>query len=165
MVYFEQRVIVPPDVLQRLDTFSDQLNSFLLQVDILIKRSDPVQLASLADKANTFLAYIERTPTASILNTTDRFLTQLEGLPAYVEVVDKHMEGILKHAKEVARVADRFADGLDMLVMVGLGILVALGMLIFVGCVLIRAMRKMDAERKREIENGSLKKREEGKSE
>jgi hypothetical protein len=165
MVYFEQRVIVPPDVLQRFDTFSDQLSSFLWQVDILINRFDPVQISSLADKANTFLAYIERTPTTSILNTTDRFLAQLEGMPAYVEVVDKHMEGILKHAKEVARVADRFADGLDMLVMVGLEILVALGMLIVVGCVLIRGMRKIDAKGKRETGNGSLKKRGEGKSE
>jgi hypothetical protein len=133
MVYFEQHIIIPPDVLKLLETFSTQINTFLQHTDTIINSLDPVQLSSLS-------------------NQIEKSLRTLDELPSYIRVLDKDVEAVV-------RVVDRFSDGLEMLAKVGIWILVALVVLVVVGCVLIKGMWNMSEEENRWIRKEILKKR------
>ena len=139
MVYFDQHIILPPDILQRWDIFCVQINAFLRQIDTIIKGLDSAQLSSLSKQI-------------------DKFLRNLDELPSYINVLDKDMEAVV-------RVVGRFSDALEMLVEVGKWILVALVVLVVMGFFFIKGMRNTSDAENRWIREEMLKRREEVKVE
>jgi len=76
-MYFEQHIKVPPGVLERVDGFSVQLNTFLRQIDSIINHLDPAH-----QQVEQTLKHVEE-----VVRVADRFASGLERLVTISTIV------------------------------------------------------------------------------
>jgi ABC-type transporter Mla subunit MlaD len=126
-MYFEQHIKVPPGVLERVDAFSVQLNTFLRQIDSMINHLDPAHqqveqtlkhVEEAVRVADRFASGLERLATIGIIILIALVILIVMGYLLLQEMGKMEKEGRtkmrMKTSKNQAEVNGEYADGTEM---------------------------------------------------